>query len=354
MPAAKKRVLMCCSSLDVKGGMVSVVKNYLEWPDWGEYEIVFVPTHVPGGKIRVAAHFALTLPKIKRLIAQHDVNLVHLHVAERGSFFRKAIIAREAKRAGIPVVLHHHAAEFEEFYAGLDESKRRYVEETFNLADVNLVLSGAIERTLRAHFPHARFQVLYNAVNIPHENAYSSDASGISFMGRLGERKGAYDLVRAFAAALPSIDSRFHLELCGDGDIDQVSSLIEDLGISSRARCLGWVSPQQRAEVFSRAALNVLPSYNEGLPMSILEAFSFGVPTISTPVAAIPEVVHEGETGLLVQPGDVDALSAAIIRLLGDASLRRSMSDSAYRFVSAHHALQTNIDQVKELYRKLC
>lgn len=349
--ASSKRVLMCGSSLDYKGGMVTVARNYLDWPDWEEFALDYIPTHVPGGKLRVAAHFAAVYPKIRQLLRSRSVDVVHLHVAERGSFYRKAMIAREAKKAGVPVVLHHHAAEFRLFYDGLDGRAKSYVAETFEIADVNLVLSSAIENDLSGIFPRAKFQVLYNAVDVPSSNLYDPDAEGIAFMGRLGERKGAYDLVKAFAR---TPDDGHELMLCGDGDVEGVRSLIEELGISGRARCLGWVDPEQRDEVLSRAALNVLPSYNEGLPMSILEAMARGVPTVSTPVAAIPEVVRDGETGLLVAPGDIDGLAAAIGGILSDRAGRERMSASAYRLVRSRHSLDANIGQLKELYRSLC
>lgn len=350
----EKRVLMCGSSLDYQGGMVSVVKNYLSWRDWGEFSIDYVPTHVPGGKVRVAIHFAAILPKISRMLRSHEVDLVHLHVAERGSFFRKAIIARKAKRAGIPVVLHHHAAEFEEFYSALDSGGKHYVRETLESVDVNLVLSESVREARLEHFPNARFQVLYNAVPSQPTNAYDPCSSDVVFMGRIGHRKGTYDLLRAFARALPTLPENCCIVLCGDGEVVKADALIDELGLRGRAECRGWVGPTERADAFRHACLYVLPSYNEGLPMSILEAMSYGVPVISTNIAAIPEVVRPGNTGSLVEPGDTETLASEIERLVGDTALRSEMSKNAYDLVCQSFSLGPHTKRLKDVWRTLC
>lgn len=354
MTGQKKHVLMCCSSLDVKGGMVSVIKNYLSWGQWDEFDIELVPTHIPGGKLKVGAHFAMTMPKISRALRSGEICLAHLHVAERGSFYRKALILREAKRHGVPVILHHHAAEFEEFLGSLGGRARSLVRDTCEMADVNVVLSEALRETMRGHFPNARFKVLYNAVPTSSTNRYDPDAKGIVFMGRLGERKGTFDLIRAFAEAAKRIDSGYSLILCGDGEIARAERAIEEVGLAGRAACRGWVGPDERASVLRGAALNVLPSYNEGLPMSILEAMSFGVPTVSTNIAAIPEVIRAGENGELIEPGDLDALAATLAALINDRAMRTAMSGHAYELINRSFALGSHIRQVKEIYRGLC
>lgn len=350
----RKAVLMCCSDLDYKGGMVTVVQNYLASEDWDEFDIRFVPTHVQGGKLRVALHFAATYPKLSKMFSRHDVDLVHLHVAERGSFYRKALIAKSAKRRGIPVVFHHHAAEFAQFYNGLDARGKDYVRESFELVDLNVVLSGAIKNQLSALFPKARFEVIENAVSTFSDNPYSGSSRNAVFMGRIGDRKGAFDLIRAFADALPSIGKEWRLLLCGDGEIARAEDEIMRHGLNGRAECLGWISGDAKDGILRKAGLNVLPSYNEGLPMSILEAMSYGVPTVSTRIAAIPEVIKSGHNGILVDPGDTGSLTSAMIRLCNSEEERMFMSAKAFDTVGEKYSFDQNINKLKGLYRTLC
>ncbi|WP_204627749.1 glycosyltransferase family 4 protein [Enorma massiliensis] len=354
MMSGSKRILMCSSSLDYPGGMTTVVKNYLAFPGWDEFTIQFVPTHVPGGKVRVLSHFALVLPRIFRALSNHEFDLVHLHVAERGSFFRKALIARRAKKEGIPVVFHHHAAEFEQFYASLDDKRKEYVRSTCEMVDVNIALSKSVKDMMLEHFPDARFEVLYNAVPTYPENHYNPSGKYIAFLGRVGERKGTFDLIRAFALTLPQIPDDYRLVICGDGEVEKARTLAGDLGISGRVQCRGWIGPDERSEVLCNAAINVLPSYNEGLPMSILEAMSYGVPTLSTRIAAIPEVIKPGENGWLIEPGDIEGMTSIISDAINDEGLRTGLSAKAYALVSSSFSLEPHIENVKEIYRSLC
>ena len=350
----KKTVLMCCSALDYKGGMVSVVKNYLGYQDWGDFDIRFVPTHITGGRAKVAFYFAHVYPKLMRMFSHHEVDLVHLHVAERGSFYRKALIAKAAKKHGIPVIFHHHAAEFMIFYNGLDDRAKGFVRKAIELVDMNIVLSEAIKRDMSAVFPNAHFEVLVNAVNALPENPYSASSRDIVFMGKLGDRKGTFDLLDAFSAALPRIGDDWKLLLCGDGDIERAEAVIADKGLGNRAKCLGWVSGEDKDTIMRAAGVNVLPSDNEGLPMSILEAMSYGVPTISTRIAAIPEVIDSGRDGLLIEPGDVDALATDIEELCGDQEKRLAMSKEACTTIAREFSFERNIGKLKELYLTLC
>lgn len=350
----KTPVLMCCSDLSYKGGMVTVVKNYLANEDWGEFDIRYVPTHVQGGKVKVALHFAAVYPNLMRMFAKGEVKLVHLHVAERGSFYRKALIAKAAKKYGIPVVFHHHAAEFMLFYDGLSDRAKEYIRETLELVDVNVVLSEAIKRDMSAIFPNAHFEVLLNAVPTLPLNPYSKKSRDIVFMGRLGGRKGTFDLIRAASQALPALKEDWNILLCGDGEIERAQALIGELGLANRVRCLGWVSAADRDRILRGAGLNVLPSYNEGLPMSILEAMSYGVPTVSTGIAAIPEVIDREKNGVLIDPGDVSALSEAIVGLCEDEGKRLAMSGAAYKTIAEKFSFGKNIGKLKEIYRTLC
>ena len=134
-------VLMCGSRLDVKGGMVSVIKNYLGYENWADANVVYVPTHVEKHKLVTALYFAAAYLKILCLLPKYKFKVAHLHTAERGSFFRKAILLRTLRAFGVKVILHHHAAEFEEFYAGLSEKMKAFAAKTLMLADCNIVLS---------------------------------------------------------------------------------------------------------------------------------------------------------------------------------------------------------------------
>jgi glycosyltransferase involved in cell wall biosynthesis len=110
--------------------------------------------------------------------------------------------------------------------------------------------------------------------------------------------------------------------------------LIRTLGLDAHVDQLGPVALAERVAYFQRADIFILPTYAEGLPIAVLEAMAAGLPIITTPVGGIPELIEDGVDGLLIQPGDVQALAARIALLLGDAELRRQLGQRAQRRAS--------------------
>jgi glycosyltransferase involved in cell wall biosynthesis len=142
-----------------------------------------------------------------------------------------------------------------------------------------------------------------------------ADPPEILFVGRLAPEKGIHEL----AAAARGLN----LVVAGDGPMRH---LVPD--------ALGFVPHAEVERLLARAAVVVLPSHREGLPMVLLEAMARGRAVVATPVGGIPSLVEGGVTGLLVPPGDADSLRHAIERLLADPDLRRRLGEAARARVS--------------------
>jgi glycosyltransferase involved in cell wall biosynthesis len=174
----------------------------------------------------------------------------------------------------------------------------------------------------------------------------------IAFMGRLGQRKGVYDLLEAFrrvSEELPNVQ----LLLGGDGEIEQVRKEVLRCGLEDRVQILGWVNGQDKFDVFDQADIYVLPSYNEGLPGSILEAMASSTPIISTPVGGIPEAVNEGVNGYLVDPGDVDSLYSRLLMLCKDSGLRLRMGEASRKLVEEKFDIKEIVNKVIIVYQDI-
>ena len=99
--------------------------------------------------------------------------------------------------------------------------------------------------------------------------------------------------------------------------------------------------------------LNVLPSYNEGLPMTILETMAYGIPNISTRIASIPEVITDSENGYLITPGDIEALESRLLTLIEDKMKREQFSQKSYLLIKTNLSLPYAIDSLTEIYSGL-
>ena len=167
----------------------------------------------------------------------------------------------------------------------------------------------------------------------------------IVFAGRIARIKGAFDLFRALRIAR---DAGADVQLIMTGQIPaeeqrDFGELLEELGIGPFVRSLG--DRQDHLRFLSAGDVFALPSYKEGLPMSMLEAMAAGLPILASPVGGIPEVIQEGREGFLVQPGDFTTLADRIVRLAVDPDLRERMGRQ-----SRERANEFGVDRFVERY----
>jgi glycosyltransferase involved in cell wall biosynthesis len=152
------------------------------------------------------------------------------------------------------------------------------------------------------------------------------------YLGIMDHRKGAFDLVNAFAN-IHKNGAPVRLIMAGDGEVDTVRTMVKELGVEEISTIFNWITPEQRDRLLEESDVFVLPSHHEGLPMAMLEAMSWGLPVISTPVGGIPEVIIEGQNGFLIQPGNVDELTQAMHQLVSDTEMCQAMGQNARQTV---------------------
>lgn len=179
----------------------------------------------------------------------------------------------------------------------------------------------------------------------------ADDALVVGMACRLVEQKGVSYGLRAFA----QIAERFpaaRLVIAGDGPLRQaLEAEADSLGIRDRVQFLGW--RDDVSQLMCAFDVLLVPSLWEGFGLVILEAMSRQLPVVASAVSAIPEIVVDGETGLLVPPRDVDALAAALAQLLEDAPLRRHMGLLAEDRLESRFAARRMVDETIQLYRQL-
>lgn len=326
------QVLMLGESLDRSGGIVSVQKAILDRAP-AELAITLIPTLRAGSAGRKLLGFVWAVCRLCWTLMFTKVDLVYIHVSERGSAFRQALTTTIASAFGKPVVLHSHTADFHNFYAGLSPTIRRGLRGAFRKADRFIVLSHSWQKYFidEVGLEPQRVVVLPNPVKIPDRIPDRADLHPVNlvFLGKIGDRKGAFDLIAAIDRLPVATQSQMHLTMAGDGEVERARALVRQLDLTERITILDWVDEAQRNRLLAAAAIFVLPSYNEGLPMALLEAMSWGLAAISTPVGGIPEVLASGQNGLLVIPGDIPALADALQMTIADRTLCRALGTAA-------------------------
>ncbi|MCG5433888.1 glycosyltransferase family 4 protein [Mycobacterium sp. MYCO198283] len=320
------------ASATSRGGMATVMSQLLDHPDPG-VSIRVVATYVDAPPLRRLAVGVAGMIRAAALVLAGRADVLHVHLAHGGSVVRKAVPLLAARLTGVATVVHAHSYDFPGWFDRLPPALRRLVVAALR-ADHWLVLGERLREDYRGRLrlPSQRISVLHNAAPLP-EPRPAPRRTGAQLhlvsLGRLGARKGSYDLVAAVAALPGSVRARLRVSLAGDGDVERVAAAAATAGVGETVSVLGWVGASERHRLLCDADLFALPSYEEGLPMALLEAMTYGLAPVTTPVGSIAEVVRDGVDGLLVPPGDRAALTAALQRLVTDDALRRRLGAAA-------------------------
>jgi glycosyltransferase involved in cell wall biosynthesis len=352
LPACRS-VLMVGTDLNGMGGVRAVVQGYLESGLFEKIDCAYVATHRYGSHLAKLSAALTGWLRVAARLHTLDAPLVHVHMSPGASFWRKSVVCALARLHHRPYVLHVHAGPFERFYESSSPLARRIVRAVLARAERVIALTRSWREILARIEPRARIEVMPNGVSLPVlDETRSPDERRptLLFLGDVGQHKGAFDLVRAFAR----IAHRFaglRLVYGGVGDIDRVRVIAAELGVADRIECPGWLAPEAKRAALAGAAGFVLPSYMEGMPMALLEAMSFGLPVIATAVGGVPEIITPEVDGLLVPPGDIAALAAAMARLVGDPQLRRRLGVAARATVANRFSLEAAVERLLALYR---
>jgi glycosyltransferase involved in cell wall biosynthesis len=172
----------------------------------------------------------------------------------------------------------------------------------------------------------------------------------LTTLGLLGPNKNTTQLIEA----LGSLSSRsdWVATIAGNGEVLKARAQVSKLGIVERVDVPGWIDQDQVQHLLEQTDIFLLPSLSEGVPMAILEAFSCGIPVIATAVNSIPEVVQDGRNGLLIPPGDLPALVAAMTRLLDDTDLRHRLGQQAFEDHAALYELTAYTKRLKKVWQE--
>lgn len=354
-PADVRPVVCVSTSLATRGGISSYVRMLRGTELWDRWHVEHVATHRDGTKKDKVVQFGRGLVRLAGLLRGRP-RLVHVHMSARGSFVRKALVVWLARARRVPVVVHVHGSEFDTFAAGLPRPLRTVVRRTLEQAAVVVALGRTWADRLAAIAPGARVVVVPNAVRVP--DAPADPGTGplrVVFLGEIGDRKGAFTLLEAWAklAAEPEVLDGAQLVLAGDRGVDRAEKAIAVHGIGGSAAVRSWLGPDEVAELLAGSGIFVLPSRSEGQPMALLEAMAHGLCPVAGAVGGIPEMVEDGRSGLLVPPDDVDALAAALRRVLTDPALRIGLGAAARERVRAEFDLDVVWRRIDELYREV-
>lgn len=346
----KSVILQIGPSLEDKGGMVTVMEQIVSSKLKEKYNIIHIPTYIVGDK------FVLFTKAICRFLlykVKYNVELIHIHTASNGSFFRKSVFVFLGKLTNTKVVLHAHGAGFKEFYNNSNKYVKKYIKKSLKATDKLIVLSNSWKEFYSTLVNENKIEVIYNSMNIPENLIKTTNTitQGV-FLGRLGKRKGTYDLISS-VEQLAKENVKLKITLAGDGEIEEVKKIIESKQLQDYFEVLGWVGKEKKEELLKKSDFLVLPSYNEGLPMAVLEAMSRKLLVISTYVGGIPEIIKNQENGVLITPGNIEELTNALRIAINEKQSCKDMAEKAYETIKENFNEIDMINKINNLYEEV-
>jgi glycosyltransferase involved in cell wall biosynthesis len=297
--------------------------------------------------------------KVKELIRSEGVDLVHAHGTRASSNTLWA-----ARHLKIPLVYTIHGWSFHNDQHPMVRMLRIWGERWITTrSSVNIAVSASNRASGLQQIPGLQALVINNGIDqqkfspgrrfkdVRGELGIPEGAVLVLFIARFTAHKQPLTLIRAFRAALSSIPG-MHLLMVGDGDQRAEGlQLVKELGLEEAVSFQAF--RQDVPDILAAADIFVLPSLWEGLPIGLLEAMAMGKAVIATEVDGTKEVVQPGENGLLVEPGNISALAAALVKLGGDPELRNVLRQKAQDTIRRQFNAADMTREIENVYSRV-
>jgi glycosyltransferase involved in cell wall biosynthesis len=281
-----------------------------------------------------------TVGCVRKLVEAHAVDVLHTHGYKADVY---GYAAAWPNRVTLVATCHNWPSRSPSMraYAAIDRLALRHFDRV-------ATASGPVAEILRrSKIPVDKLKTIPNGVDMEpfrqpslalRKELSAGSQKLVGFVGRLVPGKGGALLLSAAQAVL-TVYPNVKFVFAGEGPARaDWEALALDLGIASKVVFIG--RRDDMPAVYASLDIVVLPSFNEAMPMCLLEALAGARPVVATAVGAIPKIVVPGVTGLLCQPGDAKALSLAIVRLLRDPELGRTLGSRGRAHVTRHFAAE--------------
>ena len=309
---SSKVLTIGCKYMPPRGGIAQVLWNY-DNLIFEEFKFIENSRKSNVGINLIIALWALFKLFLK-LLSDKKIKMLHIHTASEISFKRSTFFLMVGKLFGKKVVMHIHGGGFEKYY----NAHKEFVIKNLKKCDKIISLSqdwvdfyssiGFESACVENVIPEPILMQSNKADNLVH----------MLYLGLIVERKGIYDLLEVLSNHRQEFEGKVFLHIGGNGEVEKLLKMIKQNNLDSFVKFEGWVDNKKKVELLNLCDVFVLPSYIEGLPLSVVEALSYNMAVISTRVGGIPSIVRDDENGMLFNAGDTKGLYNALRALALD------------------------------------
>jgi glycosyltransferase involved in cell wall biosynthesis len=302
---------------------------------------------------------------LKVIFKRYD--FIHIHSSTM-VFFGNSIFMLLARIAGTKVLLHMHGTDWPRFYDNDTESRKRRKKKALSWSTKIIVLYKLWKDEIEKLGVKAETRVVRNfvhRVDPPSQAAVDDAAQRINkkdgdfvvlMVGTVGQRKGVFDILEAVPKVAAEADNVKFVFAGGEekpGEWAQIRKILEDETVAAHSVFLGEIGRDEVQALLANAQVFTLPSYIEGMPIAIIEAMRKGIPVISTVVGGIPDMIDDGVSGYLINPGDPEAIAESVLKLIRDEDLRKELGRGAEKGFEEKFEFSQGIGQIRDLYQAL-
>lgn len=344
-----KKVLMVGSAEKSSGGVSSVIRLIKKMPVWEKYSCYWLGTQIQRNylwKLWYAVKAAVIAPFI---MWRYDI--VHFHtVPDKVGLLIQLPELLLAKLYRKRIIIEVHVGNQLN-----DHTNNKLFKWCLNRADIVALLAEKWKSLFEEKYQDVRtpVEVIYNACANINSLPYSDHEKTIIMVGDLRINKSCNTLIDAFA----SIHEKYpdwKVVLLGRGNQeDNLKQQAIDLGVEDKIIFPGYVTGDSFRNYFSKAGLYCMCSKVEGFPVAVLEAWSYGVPVITTPVGGLPDVMEEGKNCISFEHGDYNKLAENVSFLIENPHICRNMSEYSLSFVKNNFSLEKISDDIGNLYKRV-
>jgi len=356
----RRKVVLFSPSLHAVSGVSTHARILLASELARDYELLHFQVGSEGrveNAPQKAMRFALSPFQLALFLLRTGADAVHMNVSlDAKSYWRDLVYSIVARLLGRRVVNQIHGGAIPQDFFGGNACLTWLLRRFLVSSDVVTVLSSAELAAYRAFDPRIEVHLIPNAIDpaglADQARRYNTDAPlRLVYVGRLVRSKGLFEVVEALAE-LKRAGRQVKFCIAGGGpDEGELMAATERAGLEDRVRFLGSVFAEEKFRLWLESDVFVFPSYHkEGLPYSLLEAMAAGCVPVTTSVAAVPEVVQNGEHGLFVPAKDAGALAIAVAALDDDRERLARMAEAARRRVLERYTVARLADDFRRLY----
>ena len=340
----------------VKGGIAAVVNGYRGSHLEKDYDVTYVESYKDGSKFEKLLKGVSGYFHFVKVLLFHRPDIVHIHSSFGPSFYRKMPFVYMASWAKIPIINHIHGADFAEFYVNASDNKKKKIRKIYSKCSVLIALSEEWKKNLSQIVPNEKIVIIENYSTL-HEDALKQRLerpcnNTVLFLGELGKRKGCYDIPAVVQNVKKNVQNvKFVLAGAGtEADENAIKKLIAEKDVKENVVFPGWVRGEQKDKLLKEADVFFLPSYNEGMPMSVLDAMGYGLPIVSTNVGGIPKIVRNEENGYCCEAGNIEKMAESICIILKEKKIREKYANESSFIVRDQYSLEFHLKLIETVY----